>query len=70
MDLFLGVVSVIVGFINVKFPTFFWYITTGWKFQDAEPSDIALGLNKFVGYFLLLVGAAVILDFFFPGLSS
>jgi len=66
MSIFIGIICIIAGLINVKFPGFVWYLSTGWRFSNAEPSDIALGINKFLGYFLLIVGACYILSYFVP----
>jgi hypothetical protein len=70
LSLFIGIMLILIGLLNVKFPAFLWFISTGWKFADAEPSDIALGINRFIGYFLLVAGVCYILDFFIPGLSG
>ncbi|MCA0971605.1 hypothetical protein LCM20_13440 [Halobacillus litoralis] len=67
MSIFIGSVLLLAGFVFVKFPTFFWYITVGWKLQDAEPSGIALGFNKVIGYLIIITGVGYLLDFFFPG---
>lgn len=49
----------VVGVINTAWPQAAWYLETGWKIKDAEPSDAALGWNRGVG--ILAVVIAVIL---------
>ncbi len=36
-----------------------WYLEYGWRFKDAEPSDLALGLNRFCGVILLVVAVVM-----------
>ena len=66
MSIFIGIMCIIAGLINVKFPGFVWFLSTGWQFSNAEPSDVALGINRVLGYFLLIVGACYILSYFVP----
>ena len=55
MSIFIGIMCIIAGLINVKFPGFVWFLSTGWQFSNAEPSDVALVINRVLGYFLLIV---------------
>ena len=51
----------IVGVINTAWPQAAWYLETGWKIKDAEPSELALGVNRVVGVVLLIVAGVMIL---------
>jgi hypothetical protein len=54
MILVIGVVLFAVfGLINVFSPSTGWYLSVGWKFKDAEPSDVVLLLHRIGGFFCL-----------------
>lgn len=44
-----AILLMIFGILNATFPYFFWYISHGWYYKNAEPSDLALGINRFGG---------------------
>lgn len=50
-----------VGVFNIMSPQTAWYLEYGWRFKNAEPSDLALGFNRVGG--LIAVIVAVILLF-------
>ena len=52
----LGLLLLLLGVCMAVWPRAFWYLHTGWRFKDAEPSDLALGLNRTVGIILGIVG--------------
>jgi len=70
MALFGVIMLIFLGFLGAEFPTFIWYLSVGWQFRDAEPSDMAIWINRFIGYFLIVVGICYILVFFFPSIDS
>ena len=45
-----------IGLFNVLSPQTAWYLSEGWKFKAAEPSDMALGLTRAGGVFAIIVG--------------
>ncbi len=51
----------VIGVINTAWPQAAWYLETGWKIKDAEPSDAALGWNRGVGIILLVIAAVMII---------
>ena len=51
----------IIGGINTAWPQAAWYLETGWKIKDAEPSELALGVNRVVGVVLLLIAGVMLL---------
>lgn len=49
-----------VGFLHLFWPRTAWYITQGWVYKNAEPSDAALTLNVILGFVFLLFGVIII----------
>lgn len=47
------------GVFYIVSPYKAWYLEYGWRYNNAEPSDLALGFNQVVG--VIAVIAAVIL---------
>ena len=54
-------VLLFVGGINTAFPQAAWYLETGWKIKDAEPSDAALTWNRVGGVVALIIAAVMII---------
>lgn len=50
-----------VGVFNIASPQTAWHLSEGWKFRDAEPSELALGLARAGG--VACCAAAVIVIF-------
>jgi hypothetical protein len=48
------------GLLNLLNPRLGWYLGEGWKFRDAEPSDLTLGVGRVVGGVLSLVGIGLL----------
>ena len=51
----------VIGVINTAWPQAAWYLETGWKIKDAEPSDAALGWNRGVGIVMLVIAVILII---------
>ena len=49
------------GLVVFAVPEVAWYLKEGWKFRDAEPSDIALAMNKFGGVVGALIGIGMMI---------
>ncbi|WP_405171168.1 DUF6199 family natural product biosynthesis protein [Paenibacillus sp. FSL H8-0280] len=58
----IGVVVLIIGIITAIWPYFAWYVRLGWKFKDAEPSDLALNAGRISGIVLVIVGFILIVS--------
>lgn len=43
-------------------PYFAWYVRLGWKFKDAEPSDLALSTGRISGIVFMIVGFILIVS--------
>ena len=54
-EFWVGLLLLAVGIFNVVAPSAAWYLEYGWRFKDAEPSDIALVLNRIVGVVLIVI---------------
>lgn len=63
MNVLIGLVIVVIGAINTLSPETGWYLSSGWKFRDAEPSDAALLWTRVSGIATILIG----LFFLFAG---
>ncbi|MGN0250750.1 MAG: DUF6199 family natural product biosynthesis protein [Oliverpabstia sp.] len=44
------------GAFNTAAPSVAWYLEYGWRYKNAEPSDLALGLNRVGGIIAIIVG--------------
>lgn len=53
---------IIVGIVKVLAPEFCWYLEVGWKFSDAEPSDLSLLAGRTVGGILIFFGFILLFD--------
>lgn len=51
----------VIGVINTAWPQATWYLETGWKIKDAEPSEAALIWGRVVGVALLIIAAVMII---------
>jgi len=49
-----------VGAFYAAAPSTAWYFQHGWKYKSAEPSDFALGMNRFSGIIAIIVGILMI----------
>jgi hypothetical protein len=52
---FIAFLLFVLGLINIFAPYVGWYMTEGWKFKDAEPSDAALLLYRIGGVIGVIV---------------
>ena len=49
-----------IGVFNIVSPYYAWYLEYGWRYKNAEPSDLALGLNR-VGGVIAAIAAVILL---------
>ncbi|WP_069650123.1 DUF6199 family natural product biosynthesis protein [Caloranaerobacter ferrireducens] len=52
----LGLLFIALGIIGILSPKISWYLSIGWKLKEAEPSKIALVINRILGVILFVVG--------------
>lgn len=57
--LLLGLVLFAIGLLQTAFPRLAWQLSEGWKYQNAEPSDLYLTLSRIAGVVLMVIGAVV-----------
>jgi len=50
------------GIVNVFVPYVGWYLSIGWKIKDAEPSDLALGMQRLGGGIVAAIGIVVMIS--------
>ena len=51
-----GILLLIVGIFNAAAPRTCWHLSLGWKFRDAEPSDLALTMGRVGGIAAAAIG--------------
>ena len=52
----LGLLVIAAGIFNLAVPRTAWYLSYGWRFKDAEPSDAALALGRLGGGIAVFAG--------------
>ena len=52
----LGLLLIPLGILQAVFPQAFWFVNHGWKYRDAEPSELALGLGRVGGVLIDIIG--------------
>ena len=58
---FLAILLIAAGAFNAAKPRTAWYLGYGWRFKDAEPSELALGVERVVGVVVLIIGVIMLL---------
>jgi hypothetical protein len=51
-----GVLLNLHGLLSIISPQILWFLTEGWTFKDAEPSDAVTIFGRIFGVFTLVVG--------------
>lgn len=52
----LGLILILLGVVNAIFPRAMWYLSYGWRYKHAEPSDAALLVGRSGGVVMAVVG--------------
>ena len=52
----LGILLVIFGIFEAVFPQASWWLSHGWRYKNAEPSELALGLGRMTGVIMVIAG--------------
>ena len=52
-------VIIAIVFFYMSVPREMWFLQGGWKYKDAEPSDMALEVNRIGGILIIVVGIIV-----------
>ena len=56
-----SVLLVVLGVLLAWKPKAAWWLASGWRFKNVEPSDLALGINRGIGVVIVIIG---IISFF------
>ena len=52
----LGLVLIVIGLADAISPNTAWYLSYGWRFKNAEPSEAALVFGRIFGIFCVILG--------------
>lgn len=62
MFIFMAIIIVGIGFLNLLKPSFAWHLKEGWKVDgESEPSDSYLAMTRLSGLFAIFVGFILII---------
>ena len=56
----IGVIAIILGIISLVSPETAWYLSYGWRYKNAEPSDVALIMERIGGGVGILLGIVIL----------
>ena len=56
MNILVGLIAIVCGLINIISPETGWYLSHGWKYKDAEPSDASLVWGRVSGVICIVIG--------------
>jgi len=62
MQAVVGLILMVAGALGAISPYSAWYLSTGWKFKDTEPSEAALLMNRLGGIAGVIVGLVVLVS--------
>lgn len=48
-----------IGIFNIISPYTAWYLQYGWRYKDAEPSDVALTMNRILGGVAIIMAVII-----------
>ena len=51
---------IVIGIFNTVWPRAAWYLEYGWRYKNAEPSNLALGLNRFGGITVIIIAIIMV----------
>lgn len=56
----LGGFLLLLGIVHLAFPRKMWELQYGWRYENAEPTDVALQVEAISGLVIALIGAALL----------
>lgn len=56
----MGLIAIALGALDLQWPERMWYLSRGWMFKNAEPSDAAIAMVRLSGVLCILMGLAAI----------
>ncbi|RAP74347.1 DUF6199 family natural product biosynthesis protein [Paenibacillus montanisoli] len=57
-----GFFVLVIGLIMAVWPYAAWYVSVGWQFKDASPSELALTIQRIVGIVFVIVGFVIMIS--------
>lgn len=61
-NVFAAIILIIFGIWNLISPESLWYLNHGWKYKNAEPSEIALAVGRVGGIVALVVAIMLLIS--------
>lgn len=61
VPIWFALAAIAISLFNLLAPGAAWYLSDGWKFRDAEPSDLAINMHLIGGAIGLLVGIGLLI---------
>lgn len=59
-NLFLIILLTAVGAFYALRPKNAWFLSFGWRFKNAEPSELALKVNRFIGILIIVIAVVIL----------
>lgn len=59
-----GILFLLLGVFGLVTPRLAWYISMGWRVENAEPTPAALMLQRVTGVFAAVIGLVLLLAAF------
>ena len=56
-----GIILLLIGAVYAVWPKKLWFISWGWRYKNAEPSDLAIGVFRVVGVIVGIIGLIIII---------
>jgi hypothetical protein len=53
---FIAVLLLVIGFVDFRFPEFFWHLRHWWCVDGGEPSDMYLDISRISGVIMMIAG--------------
>lgn len=63
-NFFIGLLIIAVGALNLFGTKRVWWLSHGWKYKDAEPSELALAIYQFSGGLCIFAGVICVISSF------
>ena len=56
-----GIILLLIGIVYAVWPQKLWFISWGWRYKNAEPSDLAIGVFRVAGVIIGIIGLIIII---------
>ena len=58
----MSIIFILAGIFNLVAPDAAWYLSRGWQYKDAEPSDAALVVTR-IGGVAIVIGIVLLFSY-------